>query len=272
MLIILLILPPNFLLLCCQPKAPMAHIALLMALPDHHYHHHHQAKAWETTHAGLDKELQKFQKYMKRKAKKIATEEIKHKEKRRLFEATTKLPETRVRARRARLKYCTFGWLLFIAAVFILIHEGVTAEYGEIRYTDAAIAAIVLGIVFGLLCACLGYLKGMVSEPEWQKDKVRQQIKERQQEQLAVMEADVRHNYEIFEEKFAKDVKWQREWSKSQRKLCLSSTKKKKKSSQVAPQAGEGGNGDTESDAAMVQPVSAVAEVAEVAPESIVAS
>lgn len=34
------------------------------------------AKAWDTSHASLDRELAKFQKFLKRKARRVAEEEV----------------------------------------------------------------------------------------------------------------------------------------------------------------------------------------------------
>ncbi|CAM9344922.1 unnamed protein product [Ectocarpus fasciculatus] len=170
------------------------------------------AKAWDTSHASLDKELAKFQKFLKSKARRIAEEQVLQEEMEKLHNQLMALPARRAAAETKRHAWWACGAVLFAVIGPILILSLVPV--GVLIAVGAFLATCVLAAV----CWFVGVLRGIVVTPALDDDAIEDKTRKRAKETLKGYRADVRRTFEATEEIFAADMKWRDDWAEARKK------------------------------------------------------
>ncbi|CAM9752349.1 unnamed protein product, partial [Choristocarpus tenellus] len=191
------------------------------------------AKAWDTSHAELDRELAIFQHFLKAKARRVAEEEVMGEEMERLHDQLMALPERRVAADKKKALWSLTG------AVFII--TGVGLAFLPVALA-AAISIAVLTCCTGICSIGLGQLQGRVVTPCSDEKLIKAATRAKAKTLLRVYREEVKRNYEEFERAFAEDMKWRDNWVKACRqekkeRLCTAQNKKMQQThkSRVAP-------------------------------------
>ncbi|CAB1120370.1 unnamed protein product [Ectocarpus sp. CCAP 1310/34] len=170
------------------------------------------AKAWDTSHASLDKELAKFQKFLKSKARRIAEEQVLQEEMEKLHNQLMALPARRAAAETKRHAWWACSAVLFAVVGPILILTLVPV--GVLIAVGAFLATCVLAAV----CWFVGVLRGIVVTPALDDDAIEDKTRKRAKETLKGYRADVRRTFEATEEIFAADMKWRDDWAEARKK------------------------------------------------------
>ncbi|CAM9818621.1 unnamed protein product, partial [Discosporangium mesarthrocarpum] len=181
------------------------------------------AKAWDTSHAGLDCELAKFQRFLKSKARRKAAEEVTAEEIRRLHHQLLALPARRVAADRRRLNWSLAG------AVLMLTSPGLAFLPVAFAVAVAVAAAACCG---GLVAVGVGQARGHVPMPRLDEGRIARETLSRARGILRGYRAEVRKNYEEFELAFDRDMRWRAAWLAEQ---------KRERRAQQPPKAKKGG-------------------------------
>ncbi|CAN0103190.1 unnamed protein product [Ectocarpus sp. 12 AP-2014] len=169
------------------------------------------AKAWDTSHASLDKELAKFQKFLKSKARRIAEEQVLQEEMEKLHNQLMALPARRAAAETKRHAWWACGAVLFAVVGPILILTLVPV--GVLIAVGAFLATCVLAAV----CWFVGVLRGIVVTPALDDDAIEDKTRKRAKETLKGYRAEVRRTFEATEEIFAADMKWRDDWAEARK-------------------------------------------------------
>ncbi|CBJ48718.1 hypothetical protein Esi_0046_0109 [Ectocarpus siliculosus] len=170
------------------------------------------AKAWDTSHASLDKELAKFQKFLKSKARRIAEEQVLQEEMEKLHNQLMALPARRAAAETKRHAWWACGAVLFAVVGPILILTLVPV--GVLIAVGAFLATCVLAAV----CWFVGVLSGIVVTPALDDDAIEDKTRKRAKETLKGYRAEVRRTFEATEEIFAAEMKWRDDWAEARKK------------------------------------------------------
>ncbi|CAM9367204.1 unnamed protein product [Ectocarpus sp. 4 AP-2014] len=170
------------------------------------------AKAWDTSHASLDKELAKFQKFLKSKARRIAEEQVLQEEVEKLHNQLMALPARRAAAETKRHAWWACGAVLFAVVGPILILTLVPV--GVLIAVGAFLATCVLAAV----CWFVGVLRGIVVTPALDDDAIEDKTRKRAKETLKGYRAEVRRTFEATEEIFAADMKSRDDWAEARKK------------------------------------------------------
>ncbi|CAM9366534.1 unnamed protein product, partial [Pylaiella littoralis] len=164
------------------------------------------AKAWDTSHASLDRELAKFQKFLKSKARRVAEEEVLQEEMDELHSLLAALPARRVAADAKRNAWWAFGAFLVVVVgpilVLSLLPMGIWID----------VAAFLGVCALAAVCWFVGVLRGIVVVPTLDDDDIEDKTRKRAQQTLKGYRAEVRRTFEATEKIFAADIKWRDDW------------------------------------------------------------
>eukprot|EP00903_Cladosiphon_okamuranus_P008013 g7730.t1 len=192
------------------------------------------AKAWDTSHASLDRELAKFQKFLKSKARRVAEEEVLQEEMEKLHSQLLALPARRVAADTKKHTWWAFGAVLVVVVGPILVLSLVSVG------TLVALGAFLAACVLAFVCWFVGMLRGTVVAPTLNDDDIEEKTRKRARETLKGYRAEVRQTFEATEKIFAADMKWRDEWVERRKKERRDERRKAKKALTEGEERAEG--------------------------------